>query len=58
MESILKLFEYGKYLKPTKCTNSILVVEVKKWAQIYFQTKYRDTMGKKIDIGMKSRNTS
>ena len=32
MESILKRFEYREYLKPTECTNSILVVEVKKWA--------------------------
>ena len=30
MESILKQFEYGEYLKPTECTNSILVVEAKK----------------------------
>ena len=57
MESILKRFEYRKYLKPTECTNSILVVEVKNGQQIYFQTKYRDTMGEKKDIGMKSRST-
>ena len=33
MESILKQFECGEYMKPTKCTNSILVVEIKKWAR-------------------------
>ena len=58
MDSILKRFDYRKYVKSTKCTNSILVVEVKNGQQIYFQTKYRDTLGEKTDIGMKSISTS
>ena len=31
MESILKRIEYGECLKPIESTNTILVVEVKKW---------------------------